>query len=190
MKKILILFVIALFGLCLVGCGENNDKGLINNFLISEERRNEQENEDSMLSSLNLSNENQNIQIPSLIPGNENQDIQIPPLLQVENNIVDNQLIIMVKPEYKEKIISENDFIIYDLIIEKIEWLNEGLYKEYMAKKMMPNDFINVYCITFDCNNFISLIENIKSLDFVYKVSYVMLYDIPNISFTNVESLD
>ena len=163
MKRIIVLLMMLILSIVLVGC--NNEEKV----------------------KLYYSNSNMNKSLKIVSDTNSDNTIKIPELVADSNNIVNNRLIIYIKSN--DNIIKNlhDDFATIGLELEKIEWLNESLYKNENN-----NEFIMILCITFkniDAIHISKIKDKVKLLDCIIDVYEVLIYEIPNIDFIETEKI-
>ena len=179
MKRIIVLLMMLILSIVLVGC--NNEEKVKLYYSNS--------NMNKSLKIVSDTNSDNTIKIPELVENDTNSDktIKIPELVADSNNIVNNRLIIYIKSN--DNIIKNlhDDFATIGLELEKIEWLNESLYKNENN-----NEFIMILCITFkniDAIHISKIKDKVKLLDCIIDVYEVLIYEIPNIDFIETEKI-
>ena len=164
MKKLLLMCFMLVIAFTMVGCNNETEKV-----------------------KLYYSNSNMNKSLKIVSDTNSDKTIKIPELVADSNNIVNNRLIIYIKSN--DNIIKNlhDDFATIGLELEKIEWLNESLYKNENN-----NEFIMILCITFkniDAIHISKIKDKVKLLDCIIDVYEVLIYEIPNIDFIETEKI-
>ncbi|MDY4145321.1 MAG: hypothetical protein SOY54_03745 [Bacilli bacterium] len=180
MKKLLLMCFMLVIAFTMVGC--NNETEKVKLYYSNS-------NMNKSLKIVSDTNSDNTIKIPELVENDTNSDktIKIPELVADSNNIVNNRLIIYIKSN--DNIIKNlhDDFATIGLELEKIEWLNESLYKNENN-----NEFIMILCITFkniDAIHISKIKDKVKLLDCIIDVYEVLIYEIPNIDFIETEKI-
>ena len=195
MKRIIVLLMMLILSIVLVGC--NNEEKVKLYYSNSNMNKSlkivSDTNSDKTIKIPELvendTNSDKTIKIPELVENDTNSDktIKIPELVADSNNIVNNRLIIYIKSN--DNIIKNlhDDFATIGLELEKIEWLNESLYKNENN-----NEFIMILCITFKniyAIHISKIKDKVKLLDCIIDVYEVLIYEIPNIDFIETEKI-
>ena len=174
----------------LVGCNnkENSMKIICNN------ENSEEQMSEHIDNNLKMNNMFKNIDKEQLIDGEsiDNSNYIIPSLTTDDSfEICYDSFIIFVNQKYKDIEITIDYFNSLGIEVEQIKWLNKDLYCRFMTENKLPENFVNVYCITLSEKNIAktAMIRNtISNLYFVDKVSNVVRYKFPNIEMSEIIS--
>lgn len=190
MKRIIVLFMMFILSVVLVGCNnkENSMKIICNN------ENSEEQMSEHIDNNLKMNNMFKNIDKEQLIDDESiDNSNYIIPSLTTDNSfeICYDSFIIFVNQKYKDIEITIDYFNSLGIEVEQIKWLNKDLYCRFMTENKLPENFVNVYCITLSEKNIAktAMIRNtISNLYFVDKVSNVVRYKFPNIEMSEIIS--
>ena len=190
MKRIIVLLMMLILSVVLVGCNnkENSMKIICNN------ENSEEQMSEHIDNNLKMNNMFKNIDKEQLIDDEsiDNSNYIIPSLTTDDSfEICYDSFIIFVNQKYKDIEITIDYFNSLGIEVEQIKWLNKDLYCRFMTENKLPENFVNVYCITLSEKNIAktAMIRNtISNLYFVDKVSNVVRYKFPNIEMSEIIS--
>lgn len=191
MKRIIVLFTMLILSIVSAGCNkkENSMKIICNN--ESSEKQMSEHIDNDLKKNNMFKNNNlfENIDEEQLLDDKsiDNSDYIVPSLPADDSlKIYYDSLIILVNQKYKEIEITIDYFNSLGIEVEQIKWLNKDLYYRFISENKLPENFVNVYCITLSEKNITKAImikNTISNLYFVDKVTNVVGFKFPKDRF-------